>query len=89
MDTFNDQLPSGYYSMAMEDQEKTALPFYVFDGEVMLEHFMMDYAIPGTELDNWHQCCVRVDQWMYTHTYRHMCLYLCLRVRLMYIMCSM
>ena len=47
MDTFNNQLPSGYYGMRTEDQGKTAPPFYVFDGEVMLEHFMMDYTIPG------------------------------------------
>ena len=50
MDTFNDQFPPGYYARATTDQGKTPLPFYVFDSEVMLEHFMMDYAIPGMEL---------------------------------------
>ena len=50
MDTFNDQFPPGYYARATTDQGKTPLPFYVFDSEVMLEHFMMDYAIPGIEL---------------------------------------
>ena len=51
MDRFNDQFPRGYYARATTtDQGKTPLPFYVFDSEVMLEHFMMDYAIPGMEL---------------------------------------
>ena len=50
MDRFNDQFPPGYYARATTDQGKTPLPFYVFDSEVMLEHFMMDYAIPGMEL---------------------------------------
>ena len=39
MDTLNDQFPPGYYARATTDQGKTPLPFYVFDSEVMLEHF--------------------------------------------------
>lgn len=47
MDGFNDELPVDYYSVAMVDQENIVLPFYVFDKEVLHQHFMMDYAIPG------------------------------------------
>ena len=50
MDRLNDQLTgmaADYYNTAIVDQENVVLPYYVFDVEVLRQHFMTDYNIPG------------------------------------------
>lgn len=47
MDSYNDELSAGYYSVPIVDQRKIVIPLYVFDIKVLHQHFQMDYTIPG------------------------------------------
>ena len=47
MDRYNDELPANYYSVPIADKKNIVLPLYVFDIEVLRQHFETDYIIPG------------------------------------------
>ena len=50
MDRYNDELPANYYNIPIVDQKKIVIPLYVFDIEVLRQHFETDYTIPGRSL---------------------------------------
>ncbi|XP_065890131.1 uncharacterized protein [Dysidea avara] len=48
MDKFHNELPEDYYSRPIRKMMRAALPFYLFDVEVLQRHFSQDYTIPGS-----------------------------------------
>lgn len=45
--THTDLLPVGYYNSPIRELTRVAVPFYVFDVEVLHHHFSEDYTVPG------------------------------------------